>query len=147
VRQILMASGVDDEIRAKRQAEKDQRRAEKEAAEEVARRKICRVCGREFRARGQGRRTVCSDDCHLIATEGRRYLDPERYERNRQLQAQHILRHPHNYSSSRIAWAKRMLEGGVPANRRFFIPDSAVVAALRRVGREDLIQPLVRKAT
>jgi hypothetical protein len=141
VRQIGLKQGVDfAELRAEQNAARDRRRAEAEAAAEASRWSTCLVCRRPFRRSRQ--QTICgSDDCKLILSQGRRYLDAEHFEKQRRAIAGGVLKHPERHTPAQVRYARRVVAGQVAPNRRYVVPGSKIAEALRRAGRDDLLPP------
>jgi len=94
-----------------------QKRQEQHRDQLRERTKQCRVCGEWFLS-GKTRRRECSEECQRAYKLGRRYFDPEQYERHRQHQG---------------------IDTTKPPRARWFSPESAVVQALQAVGRTDLL--------
>jgi excisionase family DNA binding protein len=148
VGQITKQMGVNGQLEEQRQqqkAQKERQQEERADAEREARLSQCRVCQRPF-YRGHYQ-TVCSSTCAEIVRIGRRYLNPERYDRERLANATFVLAHPERHDSYEVTWARRVLDGSLPSGRRWVRPDSRIVELLRQVGREDLLPPRKEQET
>ena len=113
VSQILKKAGESPaEVRDRRIAEDRQRRLDGRPWV------TCKVCGNDFQRSAKSTRP-CSDACAEAWRLGRRYFDPDFFERERRLQGR----------------------GETPPNRRYARQDSKTKRALLAVGRGDLLPP------